>query len=351
MKSFSPYLKAVAVDNSMPIDDEAVKLWMADIHNPLRWVVRPILQFFFSILLHIVWFFKRLPLPQFSAHVTLQKLICWFSKHFVSPEANQLMLRHFAQESNILNFLIDNSPKTERGESVKPVSLYPLKIDDMMRDTFIEHDQELFRVMAELGPWKTPKQKGKNAHLIWDNWSPIKIDPEVKQRGRFQVLDFESSHALFMCLFCLLLTAEEYRDAINGFNLDQSMALRIGQLIDEPNLAETAYNKYPLYLVGPWNLTQRFLMHGFFTEYVYAALENKRLEHIDSIVDEFEHQKPTSFLSSGRPFDKRSGKQLGKQLGKQRVPRSKLAFQPKNIKTPEKPEVFHSSSRRIKSKA
>ena len=37
-----------------------------------------------------------------------------------------------------------------------------------------------------------------------------------------------------------------------------------------------AYNKYPLYLVGPWNLAQRFLMHGFFTEHLHARLEQLR---------------------------------------------------------------------------
>ncbi|SEI04951.1 hypothetical protein SAMN05660691_03106 [Rheinheimera pacifica] len=93
---------------------------------------------------------------------------------------------------------------------------------------------------------------------------------------RTQWLDFESAHALFMCLFCLLLTREEYRDAINGFNLDQSIAIRIGDLVGDKSLSEMAYNKYPHYLVGPWNLGQRFLMHGFFTEQLYAYLEQQR---------------------------------------------------------------------------
>ncbi len=74
-----------------------------------------------------------------------------------------------------------------------------------------------------------------------------------------------------MCLFCFLLTAEEYRDSINGFNLDQSIAIRIGKMIGDPGVAELAYNKHPLYLVGPWNLSQRFLMHGFFTEYLHGS--------------------------------------------------------------------------------
>jgi hypothetical protein len=47
-------------------------------------------------------------------------------------------------------------------------------------------------------------------------------------------------------------------------------------MIGDPGLAELAYNKHPLYLVGPWNLSQRFLMHGFFTEYLHGRLEGLR---------------------------------------------------------------------------
>ena len=54
------------------------------------------------------------------------------------------------------------------------------------------------------------------------------------------------------------------------------MAVKIGEMIGDPTLVEYAYNKHPLYLVGPWNLGQRFLMHGFFTEYLYARLEKER---------------------------------------------------------------------------
>jgi hypothetical protein len=104
----------------------------------------------------------------------------------------------------------------------------------------------------------------------------VQVTDQGHPRRFTQVLDFETSHALFMCLFCLLLTREEYRDAINGFNLDQSIAIRIGQLIGDPTVAEMAYNKYPHYLVGPWNLSQRFLMHGFFTEFLHARLERYR---------------------------------------------------------------------------
>jgi uncharacterized protein DUF6999 len=269
----SPFMRAVTVDNSLPIDRAAVDLWLEDVHNPLRWIVRPVLQLVFAILLHVTWALKRLPLPQFRAHRLLQSMICWFCRNFVSPEANLLILRHFATESNILNFLRDNS----NAPQVSPLQLYPRNIDDLLEHTFVRHDQELFRMFHELGPWDEAPWPKPARELKWTNWRPIALEHQGTPRRATQRLDFETSHSLFMCLFCFLLTAEEYRDSINGFNLDQSIAIRIGKMIGDPTLTEYAFNKYPLYLVGPWNLAQRFLMHGFFTEHLYARLEQLRL--------------------------------------------------------------------------
>lgn len=276
----SAYLQAIANDNSLPIDQAALDLWLKDLQNPLRWGIRPLLQFIFAVLLHIIWFFKRLPLPQFSAHASLQKLICWFCTHFVSQEASLLILRHYATESNILNFLAANSPQ-DSNHDFTPVQLYPKSIADMQQASFVEHDQELFRLFAELGSWHHPAQSLKPTELNWQHWQPIDMAQFKLTKKRSQWLDFESAHALFMCLFCFLLTREEYRDAINGFNLDQSIARRIGDLVGNPNLTEMAYNKYPHYLVGPWNLGQRFLMHGFFTEHLYTYLEQLRQKQQD----------------------------------------------------------------------
>ena len=272
----SPYLQAITNDDSLPIENEATQLWLRDLDNSFRWVLRPLLQFIFAIMLHFVWFIKRLPLPQFSAHTTLQKTICWFCSHFVSPEANLLILRHFATESNILNFLSENS-----GHDIR-VNLYPKTINDMLRDTFVNHDQELFECFIEMGNCKPIDNNKVNKNYQWSSWQPIDMESLTVNKKATQIIDFETAHALFMCLFCLLLKKDEYRDAINGFNLDQSIAIRIGRIIDDPTLAELAYNKYPQYIVGPWNLGQRFLMHGFFTEHLYAKLEAIRLEQLNA---------------------------------------------------------------------
>jgi hypothetical protein len=268
------YLQAIAVDNTLPIDPDAVALWAKDLDNPLRWSVMPWLRLVLAITLHLTWVFKRMSPIQFSAHRHLQRTICWFCKHFVSPEGNRLLLRHFTTESNILNFLIDN---TKPG--VEPVKLYPSMLVDMMTNTFVDHDQELFRTIRDLGNWDDGAWPKPHGELKWDHWRPMDVAYDTGHKKWTQVLDFETGHVLFMCMFCLFLTRDEYRGAINGFNLDQSIALRIAKMVDDPSIIEMAYNKYPMYLLGPWNLTQRFLMHGFFTEFLHARLEQIRQAH------------------------------------------------------------------------
>jgi hypothetical protein len=270
----SALLQAVAVDNSLRIDPVTLELWLRDIENPMRWSLRPLLQFLLAILLHVVWALKRLPLPQFRAHRLLQRTICAFCRNFVSPEANQLILRHFATESNLLNFLRDNSGASH----VPPLELYPRSVNDMLRHTFVDHDQELFRIMRDMGQWDHSRPPRPARELDWSHWREIDLPDQGHPQRVTQVVDFETAHALFMCLFCLLLTREAYRDAINGFNLDQSIAIRVGQLIGDPAVVEAAYNKFPPSLVGPWNLGQRFLLHGFFTEYLHARLQAFRSE-------------------------------------------------------------------------
>ena len=267
-------LSVLKTDDSLPIAQEARELWLRDMRNPLRMFVLPICRMICSLQLHTTYFLKRLFPIQFRAHNFLQGLICWFMKWWITPEANILILRHYTTESNIINFLIANS----QGTDAKPLELYPKSISDMMQASLVDHDQELFRSMKELGAaqgqnWPIPSEQ-----LDWSTWRPMEVVEDPAERKWTQFLDFETAHVLFMSLFCLLLTTEEYEAAINGFQFDHSIGIRIAKMLDDPYLAELAYNKFPHYVVSPWNLTQRFLMHGFFTEYMYAALEDIRQE-------------------------------------------------------------------------
>ncbi|MBM65504.1 MAG: hypothetical protein CMH55_04635 [Myxococcales bacterium] len=275
-RSAATLYEALLADDSHPIDPVAKKYWLQDLQNPLRLSLLPLMRIGCTLTLHTVYFLKRLIPIQFRAHRFLQWLICFFMKYFVRPEANILIIRHFAVESNILNLLIRNS---KGGENVPLVDLYPSMIRDLMDATFVDHDQGVLMTFRDLGSCRDEAWPMAEASLDWSGWRDFEVQYDTFHKKWTQFLDFETAHELFKTTFCLLLTAREYEAAINSFQFDESMALRIGRMIDEPNLVEMTANKFPLVLVSTRNLSRRFVLHGIFTEHLHAHLQEIRVRH------------------------------------------------------------------------
>ncbi|HEY9755177.1 MAG TPA: hypothetical protein V6C97_08450 [Oculatellaceae cyanobacterium] len=256
------------IDDTLPIDPVVTQYWLKNLKHPFRATVMHVCRLVATLTLCSTYFLKRLLPFQFSAHNLLQGTICWFMKWFVTAEANVLILRHFWTETNLINFIILNS----RNKEAPLVRLYPKKIDDLMEASFIQHDVVLFNALHDLGStqkedWPVPSDK-----LDFSGIREIEIDESVTTSRWTQFLDFETAHETFKALFCLLLRADEYERSINSLQFDQTMALRIGRIVGDPELGVMAYNGFPLFLVGPLRLSQRFVMHGLFTEHLHAYL-------------------------------------------------------------------------------
>ena len=263
---------ALTGDKSLPLDDQAKEYWLKDLKNPLRIIVLPTLRILLSITLHITYYIKRLIPIQWKAHRFLQWQICFFMKYFVRPEANVLILRHFQAESNLLNFVIDNSGK----DDVEPVLIYPKMIRDLMVQTFVHHDQGVLMTMRDLEEPDRSLWPIADEQLSWNNWRRVEVDYGTQKKKWTQFLDFETAHELFKTSFCFWLTAKEYEAAINSFQFDHSVGLLIDDIVGATHFADIAYNRFPMILVGPTGLSYRFLMHGFFVEHVHAHLEKMR---------------------------------------------------------------------------
>lgn len=263
---------ALVGDDSLPLDAAAKEYWVKDLQNPLRIIVLPTLRILLTITLHLTYYVKRLLPIQWKAHGFLQWQICFFMKYFVRPEANILILRHFQAESNLLNFVIDNSGK----EGVEPVLIYPKMIRDLMVQTFVHHDQGVLMTMRDLEVPDRSNWPIKKGDLQWTNWNPVRVDYSVDRKKWTQFLDFETAHELFKTSFCFWLTSKEYEAAINSFQFDHSVGLLIDDIVGAAHFADIAYNRFPMIIVGPTGLSYRFLMHGFFVEHVHAHLERMR---------------------------------------------------------------------------
>lgn len=261
------FIRALLSDNSLPMCEEARALWVEDLQNPLRVWLLPLLRVTQTLTLHLIYYLKRLIFLQFSAHRLLQWTINFFLKHFVTPEANALVLRHMWIETQVLNFIISNS---KRRAQVTPVTLAPTEIDDMMRDNFILHDRELFRTLAELGDSSEEEWPRPASEVDFSAIQPITYT--LGPRRWTQRIDFETAHELFKTTFCLLLRADEYEAALNSLQFDQSMCRRVGAILGDPHLDQLAYNRLPLVLHHTNAVSERFVYHGVTLEHLYAYL-------------------------------------------------------------------------------
>jgi hypothetical protein len=262
----------LAVDDTLPIDPVVMDYWLVNLKHPFRATIMHVCRFCATITLCLAYFLKRLLPIQFSAHKLLQGTICWFMEWFVTPEANVLILRHFWTESNAINFIISNTP----GAKAELITLYPRKIWDLMRASFLDHDVVLFNALYDLGsindkPWPIAAEQ-----LDFSTVRDIEIDVDPTQKKWTQFLDFETAHELFKALFCILLKSDEYERSINSLQFDQTLALRISRITGDPLVASMAGNAFPLLLVGPLHLSYRFVMHGLFTEHLNAYLVQLR---------------------------------------------------------------------------
>ena len=71
-------------------------------------------------LVALICLLKRLLPFQFAAHGAMDRLCVWFLRRCVSPEAAELLVRHFIVETNLLNVLADNAPARSPGPSCCP---------------------------------------------------------------------------------------------------------------------------------------------------------------------------------------------------------------------------------------
>lgn len=262
----------LAVDDTLPIAPEVVDMWLVNLKHPFRQTIMHICRFGATLTLCAAYFLKRLLPIQFSAHNALQATICWFMEWFVSPEANVLILRHFWTETNVINFIISNSPNAR----TDLLTLYPRKIWDLMEASFIQHDVVLFNAVYDLGsihqqPWPIALEK-----LDFSTMRDIEIDVDPHKRRWTQFLDFETAHELFKALFCVMLRSDEYERSINSLQFDQTLALRVARIVNDPLVTGMVSNAFPLMIVGPLHLSYRFVMHGLFTEHLNEYLVQLR---------------------------------------------------------------------------
>jgi hypothetical protein len=138
---------ALAADPTLQLDRRAIELLARD---QGRWTRRYLLlpaSVVSRVLVALICLLKRLLPFQFSAHAAMDRLCLWFLRRFVSPEAVELLVRHFIVETNLLNVIAANAGS----DDIPRVELLPTSLAELGDGAVIEHDLNVYNLVLDLG--------------------------------------------------------------------------------------------------------------------------------------------------------------------------------------------------------
>jgi hypothetical protein len=115
------------------------------------------------VLVTLICLLKRLLPFQFAAHATMDRLCLWFLRRFVSPEAVELLVRHFIVETNLLNVIADNAGPGD----LPRVELLPTSLAELGDGAVIQHDLNVYHLVLDLASGSGRPRRGRAGRPSW----------------------------------------------------------------------------------------------------------------------------------------------------------------------------------------
>jgi hypothetical protein len=271
----SPWL-ALYYDQSTPIDAEVKKAWLKDSSSWSRQfllpVVRPLARGTI-ILFQLV----KIVLPKaFTSSRLLHRFLSWGLATFVTAEANWLILRHFHVGSEILDFIARNS-----GVANLPLNpLRPARLEDLREETFLKHDLNLFNFVINLNR-ALRHRKGGLAHAERPDFGGItegQFGIEAMPDRWHNFIDMQTAIELFTPVYQVFLTDNDFWRATNSLQLDETIAIYVARILDQPHNLVLLNNKHPLVPESTLRAGYRLVLHGLASEMLYELLVRAKRE-------------------------------------------------------------------------
>ena len=264
-----PWL-ALQLDRSLPLDEDAKaalvrgnasysRMYLAPAIKPFVWV--------FFVLVHLL----RRPFARWPSFPgALHASIVWGLKTFATPDANQLILRHFHIGTELLAFIRDNAGPVE----ADTVPLRPRTVEDLRHDVFVQHDLNVFNFIIglnaslraqarELEPVAAP-----DFSAITDG--PFDIAPT--RRGSLNVVDIQTAVEVYTPVYALFLPKRDFVRASNSLQLDEVIAVYLARILGTDYHLAFVRNGHPLAPLSTFQAGFRLMMHGLDCEALHGWL-------------------------------------------------------------------------------
>jgi len=265
--------QALYLDRSTPFPDEVKAAWLRDSSSVSRQYLLPLLRPFCRAMIVLVQLIKIILPKRWKHSALLHRMVAFGLKHFVRPEANWLVLRHFHLGSQILAFIAANAPV-----EVATNPLTPRTLDDLADHLFVKHDLNLFNFVIRLSHALREAGTDLGAPAQVD-FSMIE-DPGLRLSDlpdkRRNCIDLQSAIELFTPVYQLLLTDNDFWRATNSLQLDETIGLYAAHILRIPEQLILVNNKHPLVPMSTLRAGYRLVLHGLSTEMLHALLMERK---------------------------------------------------------------------------
>jgi hypothetical protein len=191
-------------------------------------------------------------------------------RHFLTPDANRLILRHFHLGGQVLRFIADNATPGFRPE-LEPRR--PRTIAEVKDNLFLKHDLNIYNFLIQLNA--ELERRGTSLEQVETlDFSAITgdLDIEPLPAGRFNVIDLQTAIELYTPAYALLLSDRDFWRASNSLQLDETIGLYAARLTGEARHLAMINNRHPLVPFSTLRAGFRLMLHGLSTEVLHGFL-------------------------------------------------------------------------------
>lgn len=268
--------QALYLDQSTPIRPSVKDKWLRDSSSVSRQFILPFARPFSRMMIIVIQILKAFSPIDWRASKTLHKLIVWGLRTFVTPEANELILRHFHVGSEILAFIAGNIP----GVKIPMNPLRPRNLDDLAAEMFLIHDLNLFNFVINLNK----EMRAKNIkikpidHPDFSMITEGEFNIESQKRGLFNFIDLQTAIELYTPVYQFFLTDNDFWRATNSLQLDETIGLYAATILNSQNHLVLVNNKHPMVSLITLEAGFRLVLHGLSSEMGHWFFVQKKKE-------------------------------------------------------------------------
>lgn len=262
VKSDPSMWEAIYADPSVPLDRALTRQIINDQRRLSRRYLFPFARVLSRVMVGVISVIKRIVPMRWLGLKTMDDLCLWFLRRFVSPDAVELLVRHFVIETNLVNFIIRNTPA-----DIEPVTLRPVSLSQLNDNAVIEHDVNVYDVLIALEhvPLKPV------ATLNFSDLDIPRLDAE-RHRRRILKLDIQTALCLMNIPFCMALTVEEFRRAVHSLRFDDSFLEILSVLTGDEMFRHWKIGGLSLWMDSNVDVPQMVYRHALVCEYAHAHL-------------------------------------------------------------------------------